>query len=142
MTWGQLALSRLCALLAAAEGQHSLAVLDVDGLSAINADRGRAAGDTVLEDVERRLVTLCTGAEAERWVGDQFVVVLPFTAAAEASARLGVVLAASVGPTSYSLCAGGSTSPRSGTTNLELMAAAAAALRQAKRQGPGRVVWA
>jgi GGDEF domain-containing protein len=141
MTWAEATLSGLTKLLATATGPHSLAVLDVDGRAAINAAHGRPVGDAVLDDAEKRLAAAFADVLTERWVGDQFLVVLPFSDSAEAAERLDAVLGGSVESSAYSLCAGGATSPLHGSTNLDLMASAAAALRRAKLLGPGHLVW-
>jgi diguanylate cyclase (GGDEF)-like protein len=141
MTWAQMTLSRLAELLATDASPQSLAVLDVDGLAAINQASGREAGDAVLDDAERRLTWAFADALTERWAGDQFLIVLPSTCSAEAFKRLCGAMHGSVGSMKYSLCAGGATSPVHGATNLALMGSAATALQRAKQLGAGHVVW-
>jgi diguanylate cyclase (GGDEF)-like protein len=141
MTWAQTTLSRLAELLAGDTRPQSLAVLDVDGLAAINQAFGREVGDAVLDDAQGRLTRAFADALTERWAGDQFLIVLPFTSSAEAFERVCGAMHGSVGPMQYSLCAGGATSPAHGGTNLSLMGSAATALQRAKQLGAGRVVW-
>ena len=144
-TWGQATLSTLSVLHAATRGPHSLAVLDVDALTRINEQYGWAAGDAVLEDAERYLASEVINGLTERWVGDQFLILLPFTSPTDARPRLEAIVASfRTHPCSppYTLCAGGASSPLHGLTNVDLVTAAAAALRRAKERGPGSAIWA
>jgi diguanylate cyclase (GGDEF)-like protein len=55
-----------------------LAVLDIDGLKALNAQRGRAAGDAVLRGVAQgALRSLRTSDVLARWAGGTFVLLVP-----------------------------------------------------------------
>jgi diguanylate cyclase (GGDEF)-like protein len=64
----------------------SLALVDVDGLKAINDRHGHVAGDRVLEAVGAMLRDVRGGDIAARLGGDEFVVLMPETSAAEAEA--------------------------------------------------------
>lgn len=142
MNWAQTTLSRLAEYLATNSQPHSLVVLDMDGLTSINAAYGRAHGDAVLDSAEARLAAVFDDILSERWLGDQFVVVFPFTAPTVAASRIRDVLVSPPGVMPrYSMSAGGATCPVDGRTNLELMATASKALRRAKARGPAHVEW-
>jgi GGDEF domain-containing protein len=58
----------------------SVALIDLDGLKAINDSRGHTTGDARLQDGARRLATMCRSIDsAYRVGGDEFVVLLPET---------------------------------------------------------------
>jgi len=60
----------------------SVVLLDVDGIGDVNAERGHAAGDTVLETVAARVRSELREEDAAgRWSGDELLVVAPDTAA-------------------------------------------------------------
>src|SRR5260370_1125506 len=70
----------------------SVALIDIDGLKAANDRRGHAAGDRMLRVLSQALKD---GLRAEdvvfRYGGDEFVCVLPDTAAREARIKLGEI---------------------------------------------------
>ncbi|GAA2050121.1 hypothetical protein GCM10009839_65500 [Catenulispora yoronensis] len=62
------------ALREAGTGPVTLALLEVEGMRAVNAGRGRAVGDQVLRAVARRLEVAAPGAAVARVGGDEFAV--------------------------------------------------------------------
>lgn len=67
------------------ERDLSLLIIDLDWLKAINDGHGHAAGDRAIEGVAAALrQTLRTADLAARYAGDEFVALLPETAAGEA----------------------------------------------------------
>lgn len=63
-----------------------LMLLDLDHFKQINDTLGHAAGDEVLRDVAKRLISVC-GEDAHiiRWGGEEFLIYAPCAAAAEAT---------------------------------------------------------
>ena len=128
----------------------SLLVVDLDGLKAINDTRGHKAGDEALRAVAR---SLSEGARTNdvpaRVGGDEFVVLLPHTARAEALV-VGTRIASAVaqradarGNVAIAVSVGVSELDGARTASLEaLLAAADGALYDAKKAGGGRVVGA
>lgn len=144
MSWCQVTLTRLATLLHEG-GMHSLVVLDVAGLASVNRRFGRSIGNDLLADAGHRLALSLPHALSERWLGDQFLVLLPDTSAAAAYEDVVPVLGPHHLPRascSYWFCGGGATSPRIGVTNLAMVRAAAGGLAAARRRGPGSLVWA
>jgi two-component system, cell cycle response regulator len=71
----------------AGNGRLSVLLLDIDRFKLVNDTRGHAAGDEVLRVVAGRLREAVRTADvAGRWGGEEFLVVLPATAAVEAAA--------------------------------------------------------
>lgn len=69
------------------QSQLSLVVLDVDGLSTLNAQHGRAAGDRFLQESAARLAKTVRAADlVARLGGDELCVILPMTPANQAKA--------------------------------------------------------
>jgi diguanylate cyclase (GGDEF)-like protein len=67
--------------------QLSVLLLDADGLAAVNAAHGRAAGDAFLREVAARLSKAVRAADlVARFGGDELVVLLPMTPANQARA--------------------------------------------------------
>jgi diguanylate cyclase (GGDEF)-like protein len=122
----------------------SVVALDVDYFKRINDEHGHPAGDTVL-----RLVAsaLRTGTKAfdvpARTGGDEFLVLLPGCPAADVvdlAERLRSVARLAVGPgITATLSAGAATIPDDAIDGETRLAAADAALYQAKRSGRDRV---
>jgi two-component system cell cycle response regulator len=73
--------------LAAAPGQLSALLLDIDRFKQVNDTRGHAAGDQVLRALAERLrLAARAGDVPGRWGGEEFLVALPATTATEAAA--------------------------------------------------------
>lgn len=131
-------------------GTHSLALIDIDGLTRINRTHGRSTGDALLSHVSETLATsMRRGERAARWAGDQYVIVLPDVGRSEGTRRVSAMLASlparrdpGMSTVEVSASAGGATYPSNGTDNISLLDAAAAALHEAKRQGGDQVIWA
>jgi diguanylate cyclase (GGDEF)-like protein len=93
---GELHLQRLVALSARDGPALSVVKADVDRFKEINDHYGHAAGDQALREIARRLAGRARGSDiVVRWGGDEFVVLLPNTAAAGAE-HAGVDLAGAV----------------------------------------------
>jgi diguanylate cyclase (GGDEF)-like protein len=124
------------------QSELCVAIFDVDGLARINARSGMAVGDAVLREVAAVI------AESVRLVdtvarqgGDEFVLVAPGAKGPSVIRRIVGAVAARppIGDVSFTVSAGIARFPSDGTTEAELLAAAAAALDQARREGPGTV---
>ena len=96
----------------------SVVLIDVEGLGAVNARHGHAAGDTVLRTVARRVRGVMREEDAcGRWSGDELLVVAPDTAADGARTlveRLGSAAGAApvgleAGEVAVGVCAGAAT---------------------------------
>jgi diguanylate cyclase (GGDEF)-like protein len=125
------------AVSAAARQGHevTLAVIDLDGLKAINDTEGHGAGDDALV----RLVGALRGAVRHedavfRVGGDEFVVLLPFTSVPAAGALLERV--ARTGAPAFTWGAAGF--PRHGSDAASVVAAADRDLYRRRRAGRGR----
>ena len=120
----------------------AVAVLDVDGLSAISADKGARVADEVLRHVASaiadRVRLLDTVA---RFGEDEFVVIAPGDAGGIVALRLRDAVAElpPIGDTEISVSAAVVHHPADGATGSELVAASEAALKKAKSNGPGTV---
>jgi diguanylate cyclase (GGDEF)-like protein len=123
-------------------GEVSLAVFDVDGLTATNEAAGHAAGDDVLRAVAAVL------AESVRLVdtvarigGDEFVLIAPgsagLTVARRVLAGIAALPATAGGPVSVS--AGVARFPLDAADPRDLIAAAKAALEEARSAGAGGI---
>jgi diguanylate cyclase (GGDEF)-like protein len=131
-------------------GRHreplSLAVVDVDGVHAVNARWGHAAGDEALRRVARALRT-ALGADdvLGRWGGGEFVAALYGADKDAATARLSAALervhaAGDEAAAALSLYGGVAEAPGDGTDGAALYRAASGALRQAHAGEPGRIL--
>jgi diguanylate cyclase (GGDEF)-like protein len=120
----------------------SLLILDIDGLKAINDQRGHDAGNAALRAVGRALRAGARRSDlAARIGGDEFAVVAPATdgpAARALAERIRLLVADSPGGVSASL--GVATLDHDTGSPGALVRAADAALYQAKRDGRNRVV--
>jgi diguanylate cyclase (GGDEF)-like protein len=116
----------------------SVALLDLDHFKVVNDSSGHDEGDRLLLAVAHAWTSqLAPGDVLARQGGDEFVVVLPGSDLAEASARVGRLLA--VMPAG-STCSAGVSDLGDGDSLGVLMRRADAALYEAKRSGRNRAV--
>ncbi|MGN6104603.1 MAG: EAL domain-containing protein [Kofleriaceae bacterium] len=128
----------------------SLLIADIDGFASVNYDLGYQVGDEIL----RRIAVVLQEDDSPdrvrssdivaRYSGEEFVLLLPETAKAGAlvkASRLrdAVSCAAMPGGRKLSLSIGVASLPDDAADPESLLTAAEAALRGAKRGGPGRV---
>ena len=124
-------------------GRHrqplALAVVDIDRFKAINDSEGHAAGDVALRGVADALRSTFRGEDVvSRWGGDEFVLALYATGAADAQSRVAAALERAPVP-----CSGGiAVAPDAGPDLPSLYDAADAALYAVKRGGRGGVALA
>ncbi len=125
-----------------------LLLLDVDHFKKVNDTYGHTAGDEVLVELARRLLTAVRrGDVVARYGGEEFAVLLPRTGAAEIAAlaeriRLSVAatpVSAAGRPLTVTISVGGA-ALRPGQSLDELIADADRALYAAKESGRNRVV--
>jgi diguanylate cyclase (GGDEF)-like protein len=126
------------------EGDPTLLMCDLDGFKEVNDREGHTAGDALLRGVAGVLSEVASGFRASlvaRLGGDEFCVVLPAASLTEAErfahAASGQI-ARALRP-DVSVCWGAAAGDSEAGTGQELIAAADAALLEAKRLGPGRL---
>lgn len=123
---------------------YVVALIDVDGLGAINACLGLAGGDGVLAQLARLLAESSEHDLVGRWSGQQFLVVMPGATAEGAAARMERLLGRTMAQVRVSVrrvsfCAGIATSiPGEGLDAV--VHEAERALRAAKGRGRGTVL--
>jgi len=124
--------------------QATLLMGDLDGLKVVNDQHGHPAGDALLRavaDVLSAAASTVPDALVARLGGDEFCVMMPSSTLSDAQ-RLACdvtrLLTAEVSP-AVSLCWGAATASDHVACNGELIAAADAALLEAKNLGPGRL---
>ena len=129
----------------------SLLIVDIDGFAAVNHDLGYQIGDEILH----RLAVVLQEADAPelrnrssdvvaRYSGEEFVLLLPETAKSGALIKAGrlrdaVAVAEMPGRRTMSVTIGVACLPEDAADPEGLLTAAEAAVRGAKRGGPGRV---
>lgn len=129
----------------------SVLILDIDNFKKVNDTYGHLQGDEVLRAIGRILKAVSRGIdEPARYGGEEFVVALPETdtgGAAELAERIRSRIAAEPiqmvdgdGELKITASLGVATSPGPSVDVQELIAAADAALYEAKRSGKNRVV--
>ncbi|MEO8846654.1 MAG: EAL domain-containing protein [Kofleriaceae bacterium] len=128
----------------------SLLIADIDAFASVNHDLGYQAGDDILRRIATTLVEddspdrVRTSDIVARYSGEEFVLLLPETAKAGAltkAARMrdAVAMAKLPNDRKVSLSIGVACLPEDAADPESLLTAAEAALRGAKRGGPGRV---
>jgi diguanylate cyclase (GGDEF)-like protein len=125
----------------------SVALLDLDGFKKINATFGLDAGDVLLREVSRRLMsTLRTNDTVARLGGDEFVVLLPAVdnekTVLEVASRMLMAIQAPftlAGQQLYlTTSIGAAQYPQNGSSEAELLKHADLAMYQAKAYGKNR----
>lgn len=129
--------------------QFCVAMIDIDHFKAINDIYGHAGGDEVLRALGRLLAHRSRATySACRFGGEEFVILMGASSAQAAVKRVddwciesaGTDHSASGGPPNITLSAGVPVFPDGGSDADQLLAAADAALYQAKKAGRNRVV--
>ena len=125
-------------------GVFSLIILDIDSLKNVNDSYGHLAGDELLKRIGSAMkTTLRSADQAFRYGGDEFAIVLPNTpidAANQVAGRIRKQIATKMQASDISVTAslGLASWPADGLNTTDLIAAADAALYQAKRDGGNR----
>jgi two-component system cell cycle response regulator len=124
-----------------------LLLLDVDHFKLVNDTYGHPAGDSVLCELSRRIVSgLRAGDVAGRWGGEEFLVILPHTdlvGTIQAGERIRSAIAAEpfvMAGTVAAVTASGGCTAQVGASAEELVHAADAGLYEAKASGRNRIV--
>ena len=122
----------------------SLVVIDVDHFKDVNDTLGHPAGDTVLRAVGRALTANSKASDLPaRYGGDEFVVLLPDCSGPDSLAvaeRLRAAVATEMSTVKVSVSAGTASLPDNAEDGGRLVAAADAALYEAKAGGRNRSV--
>lgn len=126
----------------------AIALLDIDGLEAINDTHGRALGDTALQHAGARLATALRDSDlVARWEADEFLVLFPKTdlgTAERALSKAQAAFAASPivqeGGTTFDVTFSAGVVPVPARASLEeAMATADRALLRARAVGPSSI---
>jgi diguanylate cyclase (GGDEF)-like protein len=123
-------------------GEVSLAIFDVDDFAATNAEAGHEAGDDILRSVASVLAeTVRLVDTVARLGGDEFVVIAPGSAGLTVAQRVleGISGLQPVGGRPVTVSVGVARFPVDGANSDELLAAAGAALQQARGSGRGGI---
>jgi len=123
-------------------GEVSVALIDVDGLSAVNDAAGHEAGDDILRAVARVLAESVRLVDTvARYGGDEFVLIAPGAAGLTVAQRIldGVAGLAERDGRRISVSVGLARFPTDGTSSEELLSSATAALAAAREDGPGKL---
>ena len=120
-------------------------MLDIDNFSHINDTLGHDFGDAAIRGFAASVIRLLRDVDlCGRFGGDEFMVLLPDTAAADAAAvserMLQSVRSGKSIPAGLTCSIGVASSPAHGWTAANLVSAADQALLEAKRRGKDRVV--
>lgn len=121
-------------------GEVSVALIDVDGLTEVNATAGHEAGDDVLRAVATVLAESVRLVDTvARYGGDEFVLIAPGAAGMTVAQRVldGVAALAEQHGRRISVSVGLARFPSDGASSEELLASASAALLAARGEGPG-----
>ena len=124
----------------------SLLIADIDGFANVNYDLGYQVGDEILRVIARVLqeVDVRSSDIVARYSGEEFVILLPETAKQGALVKAGKLRDAIAahdmpGGRKMSITVGVASLPEDAADPEGLLTAAEAAVRGAKRGGPGRV---
>lgn len=133
-----------------ANGNFSVAMLDVDFFKEINDRYGHAMGDEVLQCLVQKITASLRSTDIVcRYGGEEFVIVLPGTTLPEARPTLErlrglfadepLYLTKNQRSVSITISVGGACFPRNGSSAKELLKAADYAMYRAKEAGRNRV---
>ena len=126
---------------AARQGSElTIALFDVDNLTAFNDSNGRAAGDDVLREIAAVMGESVRYVDTiARWGGDEFIVVAPGEKGNTVAQRIVEAVAgrSMAGDRRATISAGLARFPIDGKSGDDLVRAATAALRAAQAAGPG-----
>ncbi len=126
-------------------GEVSIALIDVDGLTAVNEAAGHEAGDDILRSVASVLAESVRLVDTvARYGGDEFVLIAPGAAGMTVARRVidGVAGLAEQQGRRISVSVGLARFPSDGASSEELLASATAALAAARAEGPGTLATA
>jgi diguanylate cyclase (GGDEF)-like protein len=123
-------------------GEVSVALFDVDAFGETNASAGHETGDDILRLVAAALAESVRLVDTvARYGGDEFVLIAPGSAGVTVARRVLDAVAAlePVGGHAITVSAGVARFPTDGASGEELLAAAEAALEQARAAAPGTI---